>query len=326
VTNRSRARSASGARRQRCPGGWLLLLGAAAVLLGCGSPRRPDALPPAGSPGDDGRGVLAKLTVGPGQRATPRGEAGAEEPEARPRSRYSSYQFGRVPRARPPILPYGDGYQPVALGRSGVVVGSISGAARKAEVRDGCGTERGGGAVVYLEGITRGRAFAGRPLGGPSGRLQIGGALELGSCGWAPRVQLAAPIGAGLTIVNGDAAAHRIEVRHRSAGGPESVDPIELAAGAIHDQVLDDSGWFEVRQAEGRRDSAWIVTQPHPYFALTDERGGFRLDEVPPGSHELVVWIAPGFGAGGAPVQLHRRVVVRPGQVTRVALRIPDGG
>jgi plastocyanin len=35
---------------------------------------------------------------------------------------------------------------------------------------------------------------------------------------------------------------------------------------------------------------AWIVVAEHPYYALTDDEGGFRLPGVPPGPHTLEVW------------------------------------
>jgi plastocyanin len=35
---------------------------------------------------------------------------------------------------------------------------------------------------------------------------------------------------------------------------------------------------------------AWIVVAAHPYYALTDDEGRFRLADVPPGPHTLEVW------------------------------------
>jgi plastocyanin len=34
----------------------------------------------------------------------------------------------------------------------------------------------------------------------------------------------------------------------------------------------------------------WIVVLPHPYFAVTDERGAGRIEGVPAGTHTVEVW------------------------------------
>ncbi len=36
--------------------------------------------------------------------------------------------------------------------------------------------------------------------------------------------------------------------------------------------------------------SAYIFVLPHPYFALTDEKGDFVLNDVPAGTYKLMVW------------------------------------
>jgi hypothetical protein len=36
--------------------------------------------------------------------------------------------------------------------------------------------------------------------------------------------------------------------------------------------------------------SAFIFVFSHRYFAVTDDQGRYRLENVPPGSYNLVVW------------------------------------
>lgn len=36
--------------------------------------------------------------------------------------------------------------------------------------------------------------------------------------------------------------------------------------------------------------NAELMVVPHPYYTVTDESGKFELDEVPPGSYEIVAW------------------------------------
>ena len=44
---------------------------------------------------------------------------------------------------------------------------------------------------------------------------------------------------------------------------------------------------------------AWIIVHDSPYLAVTDERGAFRIDEVPPGTYKVTMW-HEGFRPRGA--------------------------
>ena len=35
---------------------------------------------------------------------------------------------------------------------------------------------------------------------------------------------------------------------------------------------------------------AWVMVSGHPYFAVTDENGYYKIDNVPPGTYEVVFW------------------------------------
>ena len=35
---------------------------------------------------------------------------------------------------------------------------------------------------------------------------------------------------------------------------------------------------------------AWVMVSDHPYFAITDENGKFKIDNVPAGEYEIVFW------------------------------------
>jgi hypothetical protein len=59
----------------------------------------------------------------------------------------------------------------------------------------------------------------------------------------------------------------------------------------------------------------------NPYYALTDSDGKFSIENIPPGTYELVVW-HPQTGPGTT-----KTVVVRPDGklVERLSLRAPKG-
>jgi plastocyanin len=36
--------------------------------------------------------------------------------------------------------------------------------------------------------------------------------------------------------------------------------------------------------------TAWMIVHDSPYYAVTDERGAFRIDGIPPGSYKVTMW------------------------------------
>ena len=59
---------------------------------------------------------------------------------------------------------------------------------------------------------------------------------------------------------------------------------------------------------------AWIYVAPHPWIAITDEKGAFVLKDVPPGKY--TVWLKQ----QDTGIQDRRQVEVRPGEKTEVAV------
>ena len=35
---------------------------------------------------------------------------------------------------------------------------------------------------------------------------------------------------------------------------------------------------------------SWVLVQDHPYFAVTDENGNYKIDNIPPGTYEVIAW------------------------------------
>jgi Polysaccharide lyase family 4, domain II len=66
---------------------------------------------------------------------------------------------------------------------------------------------------------------------------------------------------------------------------------------------------------------SWAMAVNNPYYALTDGEGKFRIDQIPPGTYQLVVW-HPQTGPG-----VTKSVVVRPdgNLVERLSLSAPKG-
>jgi len=272
-------------------------------------------------------------------------------------SPYANYRFDRSPRPHAAPLPYGERYVPVVPTAVGAIEGTVlwphspGAAERVGALAPGAASARGcpatdtrplvgagggvAGAVVYLEDITSGRLLLGRlnsSYPNPTRHMQLGGVLEWRGCRFHPSVQVVAPIGSVLGLVTVDEA---IQISATRVDGPSRAPVWSVALGApgaVHERLLGQAGMLEIRaERPGVAASAWVVVAPHPYYVLTDERGHFTLDEVPPGTYTLVVWHAPvvvGFTPTGTPitrslVPIRRRVVVSARQAARVVLRLP---
>ena len=319
----------------------------AAVVLGgafaCHGPSAP--LYPAGAPADDGHGELALLSM---KLLTPEPTA---EPTAEHRSRSSdsdaadpddpdpdaaadgaeyggaeyggaSYASYEVPRWHSVAVERRPRYRQVA-GLAGAIEGVISwrGPA-PARLTTTCGAieplalGEGGalaGVLVYIERLSVGREVPaeGRPA-------SVGGVIVKRGCALGPVVQVATPLPSPL-IVYGD--ARRASLHVTSPYG--AARAYELAeAGRVGLQV--GAGVTRLEAADGSFASAWVVGLETPAYALTDDHGRFRLDELATGTYEVTIWQPPvptlvsGALSYGPPIVVKRTVRVEGARPARL--------
>jgi hypothetical protein len=121
-----------------------------------------------------------------------------------------------------------------------------------------------------------------------------------------------------VTFTNSDDALHNVRASGKfenfninvPSGGSQTVkcdkpggarDPIKIGC-VFHSQM-----------------QAWVYVFDHPFYALTDAEGRFRLEGVPPGQYDLDM-VHP---AGG--LQWRQRVDVQSGNTLRVDISVsPD--
>lgn len=152
--------------------------------------------------------------------------------------------------------------------------------------------------VVFLDRINRGR-----PLAAAARTLQLGGQLERRGCALVPTVQIVAPAPSNLELINADTAP----VTLATTGG----DPIALAPGVSRRTPLD-AGIVRISDSSAGVAPAWALGFVHPYAALTDADGKFRIDDIPAGSYDLVVWHAPvATGMKGGQLVMSEAAIVR---------------
>ncbi len=181
---------------------------------------------------------------------------------------------------------------------------------------------RGGvaGSVVYLDGITEGRALEAGPA-----------ELTFRACALTPRVA-AMPVGATLSVLDDEDVLHNLHGTWSSGATWLDVGlpgrGARGAASAEHTGVItltDDAGhpWI----------GGFVHVFDHPYYQVTAEDGRFRIAGIPPGQYTVRVWHEGVRSAGGggdpserprfsAPLVLARPIAVTSGTDTVVDFQL----
>jgi plastocyanin len=156
------------------------------------------------------------------------------------------------------------------------------------------------GAVVALEGIERGKRA-------PEFEL------DNAKCLFVPHVS-AAMVGAKVRIRNSD------PILHNTHGFLERLTVFNIALptkGQVVDitQRIKKPGIVEVVCDAHTHMRAWLVVRDNPYFAVSDDSGQFRIDEIPPGRHRVTAWhegwVVTGKDKDGRPLYDPPRVLTQ---------------
>lgn len=88
-------------------------------------------------------------------------------------------------------------------------------------------------------------------------------------------------------------------------------------------------GITRVDGEDGKLGAAWVIALDSPYYAITDDAGRFRLDELATGTYDVTIWQAPlasatpaGVISYGAPLVVHRTVKVEPGRPSKLSIAL----
>ncbi len=130
--------------------------------------------------------------------------------------------------------------------------------------------------VVYLRGIAAGKAW---DL--PEARRH----LDQKECRYVPHVSLIAA-GADLSIKSSDPVLHTVHM----IGAADYNLPFPMTDVTLT-RTMHKAGTIDLKCNAGH---IWmngvIMVVNHPYYAITDEHGEFRITGVPPGEYEIVAW------------------------------------
>jgi polysaccharide lyase family 4-like protein len=185
-------------------------------------------------------------------------------------------------------------------------------------------------AIVLLEGVEAGKPFeVSVPL------------IEARDCMFQPFMTIVRN-GHAVEVVNMDPVMHDIQGYETSPEAGARVlfnTPLVMNhqhnrgdLHAIHNHAPGKSLVGPIYLNKGRRTfymqcgfhaymESWAMAVNNPYYALTDENGNFSLEQIPPGTYQLVVW-HPQTGPG-----MTKMVTVKPdGKVTEsLSLPAPKG-
>lgn len=194
----------------------------------------------------------------------------------------------------------------VAVNRDQAICGD---SATVMELRPSAGQGAIANALVWIEGIG-----AGKPL--PEIRRDK---LTIQNCRFVPRI-MAVPVGSTINVFSADRVEH--DARFYREGAGEPVDHVRtFNAGSLvpSEKIASEPGIVEVRSRFQPWARGYIAVFNHPYFAVTDSNGTFRIDGLPPGTYTVKVWHE------GLPRAAEQRVTVSPTGTGRLDVAVPLG-
>lgn len=135
--------------------------------------------------------------------------------------------------------------------------------------------------------------------------------LDQRRCRFSPHVLLV-PVGNKMTILNPDSVLHNF---HTYSVINPSINRAQPKFKKEMDVRFDKPEIFRIGCDAHSWMSGWIVAIEHPFYAVTDEKGSFRLEVVPAGKQVLKVWHET-LG------ELSAEVEVKPNETTKVTLEM----
>lgn len=138
--------------------------------------------------------------------------------------------------------------------------------------------------------------------------------LDQKGCRYHPHV-LVVPVGAKLDILNEDGISHNIHTFSSANPAFNKMQPKfakKIGAEFTKPERIrvecDIHNWM----------SGWIVATDHPYVAVTNEKGEFKLTDVPPGTYEVTVWQEKAAAKG----EVKQSVTVKAGETSSLSFEL----
>ena len=135
--------------------------------------------------------------------------------------------------------------------------------------------------------------------------------LDQKGCQFAPHVLLL-PAGAEVDILNSDGILHNL---HTFSSANAAINKAQPKFKKVMTEKFDKPEIIKVQCDVHGWMQAWIVVGAHASYAVSDDSGAFKLDNVPPGKHKVEVW-HESLG------KLSQEVEVKAGAPTKVTFEL----
>ena len=156
--------------------------------------------------------------------------------------------------------------------------------------------------LVWVDGIE-----SGKPL--PEVRRET---LTIDHCQFEPRI-MAVVAKSTINVFSRDHATHDISFYREGADEPiEKIRTVDVGQVVPSEKIASQPGIVEIRCKEHNFARGYVAVFDHPYFAVTDERGAFKIDGLPPGTYTVKVWHER------LSQPMSQRVVVQPSGAARL--------
>ncbi len=136
-------------------------------------------------------------------------------------------------------------------------------------------------AVVMLTDIKKGKKWASEKA-----------TLDQNGCHFVPHVTVA-KVGGPVDVLNSDGILHNL---HTYGTKNPVINKAQPKFKKVMTEKFDKPETFKITCDAHPWMLGWMVVSDHPYVAVTDDKGNFKLDGVPAGSYKVEI-VHPGTGA-----------------------------
>ncbi|MBI4608455.1 MAG: carboxypeptidase regulatory-like domain-containing protein [Candidatus Rokubacteria bacterium] len=121
---------------------------------------------------------------------------------------------------------------------------------------------------------------------GPAPKPAKKAVLDQKTCQFQPHVLLV-PAGAEVDILNPDGVLHNI---HTFSTANPSINKAQPKFKKVMTEKFEKPEIVKVQCDAHSWMAGWVVVMGHPYYAVTDDKGTFKIENVPAGKHTVEVW------------------------------------